>query len=126
MKISISIDFYVNIHTKSALTKEESQILSSQLEKDIKAYIELRISDLAIKHKKLLDGYLADIWQIRIRINPIIMTIYQRLALEKAWKKYKNDHGGFPKHDYPHFMATLAKINFHRTYIWPQIIWWNI
>lgn len=58
----MSVDVHIGIYTKSNLTKKERFELYNQLQKDIKTYVQLRVSDLALKYEKLLDGYELDIF----------------------------------------------------------------
>lgn len=58
----MSVDVHIGIYTKANFTKKERFDLYNQLQKDIQTYVQLRMSDLALKHVKLLDGYELDIF----------------------------------------------------------------
>lgn len=54
-QINLSTDVELIIHDK--LSKQEKESLIKDLKKDFKTYIEMRLSDLWVKHPKLLKEY---------------------------------------------------------------------
>jgi len=66
MENQINLTCEVELVTSTKLTKNEREILIYDLNKEIKSYIELRVSDLSIKHQKLLDGYELDVFCMEI------------------------------------------------------------
>lgn len=49
----------------------------------------------------------------------------KRLSYDDLFEQYKKKYDGLPKHNYNHFVTTIAKIKHHRTFIRPMIKWWK-
>jgi hypothetical protein len=66
MGTQINLTCEIELVTTTKLNKIEEEKLIFDLKQEIKSLIELRVSDYGIKHQKLLDGYVLDVFCMEI------------------------------------------------------------
>ena len=54
---AIDLEMYLAIDVNATLTAKEKSSLMNDLKNEIKSFIYLKVSDLALKHPKLLNEY---------------------------------------------------------------------
>lgn len=51
--------------------------------------------------------------------------IKMRKTLTDLYDEYSQKYDGKPKHNFSHFIRVISRINHHKTYIKPKIVWWS-